>query len=141
MNKNHINKTKQTKRTNERASLRDLQEFQIKLVVEMKRLGASGTSDPLVMARTNTLNSIKNDIDDVCALISNLDDVVTISSAVWAISAALGKRTNLLLASPHWTMFNLSYIPFFSSVKCFCANDNLSISDVLPQVKEHLLPS
>jgi len=84
---------------------------------------------------------LKNDIDDVCALISNLDDVVTISSAVWAISAALGKRTNLLLASPHWTMFNLSYIPFFSSVKCFCANDNLSISDVLPQVKEHLLPS
>jgi len=84
---------------------------------------------------------LKNDIDDVCALISNLDYVVTISSAVWAISAALGKRTSLLLASPHWTMFNLSYIPFFSSVKCFCANDNLSFSDVLPQVKEHLLPS
>jgi len=71
MNKNHINKTKQTKRTNERASLRDLQEFQIKLVVEMKRLGASGTSDPLVMARTNTLNSIKNDIDDVISKLEN----------------------------------------------------------------------
>jgi tetratricopeptide (TPR) repeat protein len=82
---------------------------------------------------------LKNDLDDVCALISCLDDVVTISSAVWTFSAAVGARTSLLLSSPHWTMFNQDHIPFFSSVKCFCADDNSSPASVLPQIKNHLL--
>jgi hypothetical protein len=82
---------------------------------------------------------LKNDLDDVCALISCLDDVVTISSAVWTFSAALGARTSLLLSAPHWTMFNQEYIPFFSSVTCFCADNNASMSSVLPQIKHHLL--
>ena len=82
---------------------------------------------------------LKNDLDDVCALISCLDDVVTISSAVWTFSAALGARTSLLLSAPHWTMFNQEYIPFFSSVTCFCADNNSSMSSVLPQIKHHLL--
>ena len=82
---------------------------------------------------------LKNDLDDVCALISCLDDVVTISSAVWAFSAALGARTSLLLSAPHWTMFNQNHIPFFSSVTCFCAENNSSMASVLPQIKHHLL--
>jgi hypothetical protein len=82
---------------------------------------------------------LKNDLDDVCALISNLDDVVTISSAVWTFSAALGARTSLLLSAPHWTMFNQEHIPFFSSVTCFCADNNSSIASVFPQIKHHLL--
>jgi Flp pilus assembly protein TadD len=82
---------------------------------------------------------LKNDLDDVCALISNLDDVVTISSAVWTFSAALGARTSLLLSSPHWTMFNQDHIPFFSSVKCFCADNDSSITHLLPEVEQYLL--
>jgi len=82
---------------------------------------------------------LKNDLDDVCALISCLDDVVTISSAVWTFSAALGARTSLLLSAPHWTMFNQEHIPFFSSVTCFCADNNPSMTSMLPQIKHHLL--
>ncbi len=82
---------------------------------------------------------LKNDLDDVCALISCLDDVVTISSAVWTLSAALGARTSLLLSSPHWTMFNQDHIPFFSSVKCFCADNNSSMTHLLPEVEQYLL--
>ena len=48
-----------------RATLKELQEFQIKVVVELTRLGASGTSDPVLQARLNTLNAIKNDVDDI----------------------------------------------------------------------------
>ena len=48
-----------------RATLKELQAFQIKVVVELKRLGASGTSDPLVQGRINTLTNIKNELDDV----------------------------------------------------------------------------
>ncbi len=83
--------------------------------------------------------NLKNDMDDVCALISNLDDVVTISSAVWTFSAALGARTSLLLSSPHWTMFNQDHILFFSSVKCFCADNDSSITHLLPEVEQYLL--
>ena len=53
------------KKIAERASIKDLQGFQIKLVVEIKRLSASGTSDPLIRARLSTLENIKNDIDEV----------------------------------------------------------------------------
>jgi len=48
-----------------RATLKELQDFQVKVVVELKRLGASGTSDPVLQARMNTLTMIKNDVDDV----------------------------------------------------------------------------
>jgi hypothetical protein len=54
-----------------RATLKDLQEFQIKVVVEIKRLEASGTSDPVINGRLNTLNRIKNDVDDVIERIQN----------------------------------------------------------------------
>jgi hypothetical protein len=81
---------------------------------------------------------LKNDLDDVCALISCLDDVVTISSAVWTFSAALGARTSLLLSSPHWTMFDQDHVPFFASVKCFYPQSNAAITSVLPLVKQHL---
>lgn len=81
---------------------------------------------------------LKNDLDDVCALISCLDDVVTISSAVWTFSAALGARTSLLLSSPHWTMFDQDHVPFFASVKCFYSQSNAAITSLLPLVKQHL---
>jgi hypothetical protein len=47
------------------ASLKQLQEFQVKVVVELQRLSASGTSDPVIKARTTVLQKIKTDIDQV----------------------------------------------------------------------------
>jgi len=52
------------KADNRPATLKELQDFQIKVVVELKRLQASGTSDPVVVGRTNVLNQIKHDVDD-----------------------------------------------------------------------------
>jgi hypothetical protein len=54
-----------------RASLKQLQEFQIKVVVEIQRLNASGTTDPVIQARINTLNRIKDDVDQVIAQLQN----------------------------------------------------------------------
>lgn len=48
-----------------RASEEDLENFLLKLKIELKRLEASGTSDRVVEARINTLQRIKNDIEDV----------------------------------------------------------------------------
>lgn len=48
-----------------RATLKQLQDFQVKVVVEITRLQASGTSDPVINGRLNVLNRIKDDVDQV----------------------------------------------------------------------------
>jgi len=66
------NPSTQTKPTSDkRATLKELQEFQIKVVVEINRLGASGTSDPVIQARLRTLQLIKTDVDDVIKKLQN----------------------------------------------------------------------
>ena len=57
--------------TGPRATLKELQEFQFKIVVEIKRLEASGTSDPVIVGRLNTLNRIKDDVDQVITQLEN----------------------------------------------------------------------
>jgi hypothetical protein len=54
-----------------RATLEELQEFQVRVVVEITRLEASGTSDPVIQGRLNTLNRIKDDVDQVIAQLQN----------------------------------------------------------------------
>ena len=54
-----------------RASLKQLQEFQVKVVVEIQRLNASGTNDPVIQGRLNVLYRIKNEVDDVIAKIQS----------------------------------------------------------------------
>ncbi len=57
--------------TGPRATLRELQEFQFKVVVEIARLEASGTSDPVIQGRLTTLNRIKDDVDQVITQLQN----------------------------------------------------------------------
>jgi hypothetical protein len=57
--------------TDKRASLKQLQDFQIRVVVEIKRLQASGTSDPVINGRLNTLMRIQDDVDQVISQIQN----------------------------------------------------------------------
>jgi hypothetical protein len=52
-------------RSDKRASLKQLQDFQIKVVVEIQRLSASGTSDPVIVARIKVLQKIRADVDQV----------------------------------------------------------------------------
>lgn len=54
-----------------RATLKELQEFQVRVVVEITRLEASGTSDPVIQGRLNTLNRIKDDVDQVIQQLQN----------------------------------------------------------------------
>ncbi len=51
--------------SDKRATLKQLQEFQVRVVVEQQRLSASGTSDPVIIARLNVLNKLKQDVDQV----------------------------------------------------------------------------
>jgi len=49
------------------ATLAQLQDFRTKVFAEIHRLSASGTSDPVVTARINTLTLIQSDVDQVIA--------------------------------------------------------------------------
>lgn len=75
--------------------------------------------------------NLKADIEDIFALIKNLDHVITISSAVWTFAAASGTPTSLLLHTPHWTMFNEQYTPFFSNVLCHVTSPDEKIHHLL----------
>jgi len=82
--------------------------------------------------RWDDLN-LKNDIDDIFGLLKNLDQLVTVSTAIWMFAASLGTPTTLLLQSSHWTMFDQNYTPFFPKVKCLVTNSNQVIPNLLPK--------
>jgi hypothetical protein len=76
-----------------RATLKQLQEFQIKVVIEITRLEASGTSDPVIIGRLNTLNRIKNDVDQV---IQQIQDGILTPETVPIYSTDIEKALPLL---------------------------------------------
>jgi hypothetical protein len=76
-----------------RATLKELQDFQIKVVVEITRLEAPGTSDPVIVGRLNTLNRIKNDVDQV---IQQIQDGVLTPETVPIYSSDIEKALPLL---------------------------------------------
>jgi tetratricopeptide (TPR) repeat protein len=82
--------------------------------------------------RWDDLN-LKQDIEDIYGLLANIDQLITVSTAVWMFSASIGTPTTLLLHTNHWTMFDQNFIPFFPNVKCLVAGNNESIPELLPQ--------
>jgi ADP-heptose:LPS heptosyltransferase len=78
--------------------------------------------------------NLKDDLDDVFALLFNLDQIVCISTSVWMFAASVGVPVSLLLHAPHWTMFNQAFIPFFPHVDCKIASIDEQIHDLLPDV-------
>ena len=82
--------------------------------------------------------NLKDDLDDVFALMSELDFVVTVATAVHHMAASTGIET--LLITPHgaWNRFHLDYDPWFSNLHPFIA-DYQNLAEALPLVKNHIL--
>ena len=86
--------------------------------------------------RWNDLN-LKDDLDDIFALMTELDCIVTVATAVHHMGASAGAKTLLITPTGAWNRFNLNYDPWFSNLYPFVAEgDDLSI--VLPQIKSHI---
>lgn len=66
-----------TNTTGERATLADLQTLVTKVIDEISVLGKSGTKDPVLNKRINTLTSIKNDLNDIITKVKNKTMPVT----------------------------------------------------------------
>jgi tetratricopeptide (TPR) repeat protein len=82
--------------------------------------------------------NLKDDLDDVFALLFNLDQIVCISTSVWMFAASVGVPVSLLLHAPHWTMFNQAFIPFFPHVECKITGIDEQIHDLLPDVVKQI---
>ncbi len=89
-----------TTQTGPRATLKQLQEFQVKVVVEITRLGASGTTDPVIQGRLNTLQRIKDEVDQVITQLQSgaitPETVPIFASDIDKALPALGKPTDPL---------------------------------------------
>jgi Flp pilus assembly protein TadD len=76
---------------------------------------------------------LKNDIDSVLSLMSRLDIVVTIDSAVSPMAASVGLRV-LLMGQKGWNSLGTEYFPWFANVQCFFPPDNGIVADCLYEV-------
>lgn len=50
---------------NDRLKLPEVKELKMRIEAEMARLSSSGTTDPVMTARVDTLNTIKNDVENI----------------------------------------------------------------------------
>jgi tetratricopeptide (TPR) repeat protein len=60
--------------------------------------------------------NLQNDLDAVCALISNLDVVCTVGTSVAQLAGAVGIPTLLCANSYGWTSFGTKQYPFFPTI-------------------------
>ena len=86
--------------------------------------------------RWSDLN-LKDDLDDVFSLISELDYVVTVATAVQHMAASVGAVTLLITPRGAWNRFNLDYDPWFSNLHPF-VSDSDDLRTVLPNVKYYI---
>ena len=64
---------------------------------------------------------LRNDLESVCALISNLDCVASVGTAVAQITGALGIHLKLLV-SRDWVLLGENKYPWFNNVELFSSN-------------------
>ena len=81
---------------------------------------------------------LKNDIDSVISLISRLDLVITVDTAIAPIAASIGK-TVIHVGKKGWNNLGTDYYPFFPSIECISPNQNESISNCIPKINARLL--
>jgi Flp pilus assembly protein TadD len=87
--------------------------------------------------RWKTLD-LKNDIDSVISLISRLDLVITVDTAIAPIAASIGKSV-LHIGKKGWNNLGTDYYPFFPSIECISPDQNEMISECIPRVNSRLL--
>lgn len=83
---------------------------------------------------------LKNDLDDVFALMACLDLVVTAGTAVNPMAGSLGKAT--LLIQPDWGWPNLGtdFYPWYPNTRCFVPSRGQLPASVMPQLAAFVAP-
>jgi hypothetical protein len=81
---------------------------------------------------------LKNNFDSTLALISRLDVVVTVGTAVSSMAAAVGVRV-LLMSSQGWPNLGTEYYPWFPNVQCVFPPKGGIVAECLSEAAEHLV--
>ncbi len=77
---------------------------------------------------------LKNDIDDVFALIDCLDLVVTAATAVNPMAGSLGIATLLIQGDFDWTNLGTDHYPWFPNTRCFVPERGHLPAEVIPKL-------
>ena len=86
--------------------------------------------------RWNELD-LKNDINSVLSLISRLDVVITVETAIAPMAASIGKRV-IVICRKGTNNLGTDHYPAFPSVECIFPYENEILSDCIPRVKARL---
>jgi tetratricopeptide (TPR) repeat protein len=76
---------------------------------------------------------LKNDLDLTLALISNLDLVITINTAVRSLAASIGKQV-FLMGLIDYENFGTNYYPFHPKIKFLSPSKDEQLSECLPKM-------
>ena len=76
---------------------------------------------------------LKNDFESTMALISNLDLVVTVATAVNPMAASIGVPV-FLMSVYDWPNLGTNYYPWFENVTCFFPKLNSDVNSCIPDV-------
>jgi Flp pilus assembly protein TadD len=89
----------------------------------------------ITILRWNDLD-LKNDLENVLALIKNLDAVVTVGTAVSSFSGVVGTPT-FVLSKPSWMMLGQTeYYPWFESVRLLIPEKGQHIASSIVKVPD-----
>ena len=87
--------------------------------------------------RWNDLD-LKNDLEDVLALITCLDLVITPANAVSSLAGSVGKETFMFVNKYGWDSLGTDYCPWFSSIKIFKAPNEEITASVLKVISNYI---
>jgi tetratricopeptide (TPR) repeat protein len=87
----------------------------------------------------DTLINLKDDIDTVFSIISNLDLVITPATAVSSMSFSIGTPTLIFKKYNAWDILGQDSYPWSSSVKIFPLTESYPAENALLEISEYIL--
>ena len=80
---------------------------------------------------------LKNDFESTMALMSTLDVVITVGTAVNSMAASIGVPV-YLMSGKGWPNLGTDYYPWFKNVTCFFPKFKGDINSCIPEVAQAL---
>lgn len=82
--------------------------------------------------------NLQKDLDNVFALMSCLDEVITVATSTNTMAAAVGAKVRLMSTGKGWPFLGTNRYPFFPNVQVYIPQDEEPFLSVLPRVAADL---
>lgn len=81
---------------------------------------------------------LKNDLDDLTALMSCLDHVISAKTAVSEMAPAAGVPTSILMPDTSWVLFGQKEYLIHPKVRAYTSHGSQALSQLIPEIAEDL---